>query len=298
MINILITGASGFLGKEIFKHLKDINEVNVDKIGRTKQSDIICDLSIKKPSINKFYSTIIHVAGKAHSVPKTKKEKEEFYKVNHIGTKNLLKSLKNKLPKTFVFISSVAVYGKDYGEMIDESYPLEGSTPYAKSKILAEGEVIDFCTEHNINYIILRLPLISGENPPGNLGSMIKAIKKGYYFRIGNGLARKSIVSSTDIANLICSLGYDKSGVFNLTDGIDPTFRDIENYIANLNDKKIVSLPKFLFTSLAIIGDLLPFFIINTKKLNKITKSLTFSNEKAIRELNWKPKPALKSILK
>lgn len=297
IMNILITGASGFLGREVLKGLGTLNDVKIDTIGRFDKSDIVCDLSFQKPTINNTYSKVIHIAGKAHSVPKTDEEKEEFYKVNHIGTKNLLDSLKGNLPKTFVFISTVAVYGKDYGEMIDESYSLEGNTPYAKSKILAEEEVVNFCKEYKINYVILRLPLISGENAPGNLGSMIKAIKKGYYFRIGKGLAKKSIVSSTDIANLICSLNQNKSGVFNLTDGIDPTFCDIENHIANLYDKKIISLPKALFISLAKIGDVIPFFIINTNKLNKITKSLTFSSEKAVRELNWKPKPALKNII-
>lgn len=298
MINILITGASGFLGKEIFKKLEELKDSKLVTIGRSKESNVVCDLAIKIPKFNDSYNKVIHIAGKAHSIPKTDLEIQEFYKVNHVGTKNLLDSLKDNLPKTFVFISTVAVYGKDYGEMIDESFPLEGKTPYAKSKIMAEKEVINFSKKHKINYIILRLPLISGANPLGNLGTMMKAIEKGYYFRIGKGLSKKSIVSSTDIANLICSLDDNKSGVFNLTDTIDPTFREIEDYIAKLYNKKIISLPKMFFTSLAKIGDLLPFFIIDSNKLNKITKSLTFSSERAIRELNWSPKSALKSISK
>ena len=41
-------------------------------------------------------------------------------------------------PKALVFISTVAVYGCESGELITEEHPLEGETPYAKSKILAE----------------------------------------------------------------------------------------------------------------------------------------------------------------
>ena len=42
------------------------------------------------------------------------------------------------VPKALVFISTVAVYGRDFGELITELHPLNGNTPYAKSKIMAE----------------------------------------------------------------------------------------------------------------------------------------------------------------
>ncbi|MCG8715418.1 NAD(P)-dependent oxidoreductase [Tenacibaculum finnmarkense] len=296
MMKVLISGSTGFLGKYIVQEFERLNYV-IDTIGRGRHSSIIADISKEIPPILNTYDFVVHVAGKAHSVPKTKEEKQEFYNVNHIGTKNLLNSLKGKKPKTIVFISTVAVYGKDYGEMIDESFPLLGSTPYAESKILAEQEIINFSKERNLNYIILRLPLISGINPPGNLGAMIKAIKKGYYFRIGKGLAQKSIVSSKDVAKLILTL-EGKSGIYNLTDGINPKFHEIEDYIARLFNKKITAFPKWIFSILAKIGDFIPFFIIDTNKLSKITATLTFSTEKAKKELNWNPKSALNNITK
>jgi nucleoside-diphosphate-sugar epimerase len=291
----LLTGATGFLGKIIFNHLSEESNNSIITLGRGDFNNIICDLSKDVPSINESFDTVIHCAGKAHSIPRTLLEEQVFFDVNYIGTKNLLKSLENKLPKTIVFISTVAVYGKDFGEMIDESFPLLGNTPYAKSKILAEEEVVKFSQKHNINYIILRLPLISGISPPGNLDSMMKTIKKGYYFRIGKGLAKKSIVSAKDVATLIPKL-HDKCGIFNLTDGVNPTFKEIENHIGSIYNKKIVAIPKFIFKLLALIGDVVPGFILNTIKLDKITKSLTFSDTKAIKELNWQPNSALNEI--
>ena len=56
-----------------------------------------------------------------------------------------------------------------------------------KSKIDAEAEVVSWCKKNDVEFLILRLPLISGPNPPGNLGALYKAIQKGYYFRIGKG---------------------------------------------------------------------------------------------------------------
>lgn len=294
-MKILLTGASGFLGKEINKSLIKIKENTVTTLGRSIENSNVCDLTIEKPIVNQKYDIIVHAAGKAHFVPNTLQDEDEFFNVNHVGTKNLLKALKDHLPNTIVFISSVSVYGLEHGDMIDEAYPLNGDSPYAKSKILAEKEIQKFCKENGVNYVILRLPLISGCNPPGNLGTMIKAIRKGYYFRIGKGKARKSMVSAYDIAKLIPSL-YGKTGFYNLTDKIHPSFKQIEDHIAGILNKKIVALPLLLFFILSKIGDILPKFIINTNKLNKITKSLTFSDNKAVEELNWNPSSGLKAI--
>jgi UDP-glucose 4-epimerase len=63
---------------------------------------------------------VVHCAGKAHVVPNTTLEKEEFYRVNLDGTENLLSTLENSLPNTLVFISSVAVY------RLDEESPCKG----------------------------------------------------------------------------------------------------------------------------------------------------------------------------
>lgn len=294
-MNVLFTGSSGFLGREIVNFFNQKRIYSITTVGRSKENTIVCDLSLSSPILNKQYEFVIHAAGKAHAIPKNKIEEKEFYNVNLEGTKNFLFALEQKPPNTFVFISTVAVYGLEYGEMINENHSLNGSTSYAISKIKAENVVINFCKKNNINYVILRLPLISGYNPPGNLGAMIRAIGKGYYFRIGKGKARKSIVSSSDIAELIPDL-YGKNGIYNLTDREHPSFSQIENHIAKLYKKNIFSLPEFIFKALALLGDIIPVFLINSNKLNKITKSLTFSDDKAVEELNWKPTSALEAI--
>ncbi len=297
-MEILLTGASGFLGKEIYQSLTKVKENNIITLGRSITNDFIYDLTKNTPEINKKIEIVIHASGRAHYEPKNETEIKEFYDVNTEGTKRLLKGLLKNVEqlKAFVLISTVAVYGKDVGNNISEYHPLEGKTPYAKSKILAEEEVQKFCDQNNINCVILRLPLISGANPPGNLGKMINAIKKGYYFRIGKGEAKKSMVSANDIALILPSL-YNKKGIYNLTDGLHPSFKEIEDYICKgLGRRKIITFPKFIFSILAKIGDMLPFFILNSNKLNKITKSLTFSDEKARKELNWKPSSALNAI--
>ena len=294
-IKILLTGSSGFLGKYILNFLENEN-YEVIKVGRSLTSDINIDLSLNKLSkIDVDY--VIHAAGKAHVVPKSKEDKKDFFRVNYIGTNNLLSGLDTSKLKSIIFISTVAVYGKEVGELIDEKCPLLGKTPYAKSKILAEQSIIDFGITNNIKTVVLRLPLVTGKNPLGNLSSMIKAVKKGYYFRIGKGQAKKSIISAFDVANLIPEL-FDLNGVYNLTDVTHPMISEIDSIIAAKLNKKIKSIPICLINIIAKIGDIFYFSPFNSAKFEKLTQNLTFSSKKLFNDIKYRPNRGLYDIVK
>ncbi|WDF62890.1 NAD-dependent epimerase/dehydratase family protein [Flavobacterium sp. KACC 22763] len=294
-MKILLTGSSGFLGKFICEQLNHENEIfELSRNSCTYK----CSLDKEIPSFNHSFDLVIHAAGKAHSVPKTETQKKEFYNVNVLGTKNLLKGLENStIPKEFVFISSVAVYGQEIGKEIDENFILGATDPYGLSKIEAEKVVSKWCKERNVICTILRLPLLVGENAPGNLGSMVSAIDKGYYFNVAGGKARKSMVLAKDVASIIIK-GAKIGGTYNLTDGCHPTFNDLSAAISiNMNKKK----PKNLSMNLALfIGKFGDFFgkraPINTSKVRKMTSDLTFNDNKAKMLFDWKPQSVIDYI--
>lgn len=288
-MKLLLTGALGFLGREIYKNCS--SQFEIVSIGRSNQNDIVSDLASNIPNLNQRFDIIVHVAGKAHMVPKTPMQNDEFLKVNFKGTENLCRALeKNELlPQIFIFISSVAVYGIEHGDGINE---FVGSTPnsiYGKSKLLAEEFLLDWIVDKNIKLIILRLPLVVGSNPPGNLGKMIKGIKRGTYFSIGGGKARKSMVLAEDVAKLIAECPV-VSGIYNLTDGYHPSFAELESMICEqLQRPKPFNMPLGLAKILGKIGDFTPHFPVNTDTVHKITQDLTFSDLKARQELGWNP---------
>jgi len=285
---ILLTGASGFLGRYVFEYLSEKNFF-VETLGRQNSSLIIPDISNPIPDISEKYDLVVHCAGKAHVLPKTEKEAKQFFDINHTGTMNLCKALCKNVPNTFVFISTIAVYGRDECEELTEEAELQGKTPYAKSKILAEEFLQVWCTEHKINLMILRLPLVAGMNANGNLGAMVKGIKKGYYFNITGNEAQKSIVLASDIAQLIPKL-FEKNGIYNLSGDENYSFEEISRIISNqMNGKRIIALPYFLVRVFAYIGDYMKFIPIDSLKLKKITSSLTVSAEKASEHLDWSP---------
>ncbi|MBK9509095.1 MAG: NAD-dependent epimerase/dehydratase family protein [Cytophagaceae bacterium] len=148
------------------------------------------------------------------------------------------------LPKEFIYFSTVSVYGLEYGKNITEDFSTEPSDPYGESKLLAEGAVVAWCKKNNIRFLVLRIPLVIGRNPPGNLKKMIEGIKIGRYVSLGSGKVRKSMVLVEDLAILV-SKPISHSGIYNLTDDINPTFREIENIIAKHFNRRIVSIPIF-----------------------------------------------------
>lgn len=295
-MKLLFTGGTGFLGKNIYPLLA--KEYDVTLCGITDKDDIKVNIAKEVPVLNDKYDIILHAAGKAHIVPRTEAEKQAFFDVNLQGTKNLCRSLeKSGLPKALIFISTVAVYGCDEGENITEDHPLNGKTPYALSKIQAEEFLTNWCKEHNVVLGIIRPSLIAGPNPPGNLGAMISGIKSGKYLSIGGGKARKSVLMVQDIVTLV-NLLAQKGGVYNVCDDSQPTFRDLEKIISKqLGGKRVINIPYWAANILAKVGNILgPKAPINSNKLDKITKTLTFSNEKAKKELGWNPTDVLSSF--
>ena len=296
-MTLLFTGASGFLGSNIIQLLN--GAYNIISVGLSPQDTYLVDIATDIPTFIDAFDVVFHAAGKAHSVPKTEAEKRLFFDVNLQGTKNLCTALERSgIPKAFIFISTVAVYGCDSGENITEEHPLNGTTPYALSKIKAEKYLQGWCAMHNVKLSILRPSLIAGPNPPGNLGAMIHGIKNGKYLSIAGGKARKSVLMVQDIANLLPML-IEKGGIYNVCDSYQPSFRELEMVICKqLNKKRPISIPYWLAKSMAVIGDCLGEKApINSLKLRKITSSLTFSNEKAVRELKWKPMNVLETFL-
>ena len=286
---LLFTGASGFLGNSVLPLL--VEQYEVRTMGLSETDNYLVNIATSIPQLDQLFDIVLHAAGKAHVVPKTEEENKLFFDINYQGTVNLCKVLEiSGLPKSFIFISTVGVYGLDFGENITEDHPLNGKDPYALSKIQAEQYLTEWCKQHDVKLGIIRPSLIAGPNPPGNLGAMIRGIKTGKYFSIAGGKAKKSVLMVQDIAKLVPLLAV-RGGIYNVCDDSQPTFKELEILISSqLGKKSPFSIPFGFAKLLASAGDVLgnksP---INSLKLKKITESLTFSNEKAKRELNWQP---------
>src|SRR5262249_17989820 len=109
---ILVTGATGFLGGQVLPSLASEGTVTV--LGRQPLPSLGtggADLAGSEIDLGRrSFSVVYHLAGWAHRVPRTADEKDMFFRVNAGGTKNLLRALERtgQLPRSFVLISTVA----------------------------------------------------------------------------------------------------------------------------------------------------------------------------------------------
>ncbi len=291
-MKILVTGSNGFIGKTFVHVLSLHNEVFT--LSRSN-SDYNYDLSKQVPLFKTKFDLVIHAAGKAHSNPKTNQDKKSFIDNNVCATKNLLVGLQESfLPKYILFLSTVNVYGRTSGHLIDENTPPNPIDIYGITKLYCEKIIIDWSNANNLLCTIFRLPLVVGLNPKGNLKSMILAIKKGYFFNINKGSAKRSMVLITDLIKYM-PVAIDLGGTYNLTDGRHPSYFEISNLISSLiNARRPKSIPKFLALILARVGNLLGHtFPFNYSMYIKLNSTLTFCDKKARKEFGWNPSSVL-----
>jgi nucleoside-diphosphate-sugar epimerase len=289
-VEYLISGSSGFLGKYFIEYSRK-NNLTYRTLGRNKSNYI--------PFKPENFKTFIHLASKAHVVPKTKSEEEEFFNVNYYSLKNLLEEFEKTGIEfqNFIYMSSVSVYGLTEGEGISENAPLNATEPYGKSKIFAEELIQEWCKKKNINCTILRLPLIFGKNPPGNLGDLIEYLQKGKYFHIKEGVARKSIVCAVDMPKNLNN--FEKyPGIYNLTDRQHPSFKELTEKICDvLNLKQPKNVPYPILITGAKVGDVLSKFMnFPSSRLEKMSNSLTFNDNLAYKTFDWSPRKVLDNI--
>ena len=285
--SILLTGHTGFLGSVIYEELK--KSFRVLTAGRDVSCDYNVDFSKWDGALELKHSidAIVHIAGLAHNKAKSK---EELIAVNTTSVQHALSLAFNNDIETFVYISSTAVYGKTYGVNIQENSSIKGKSDFALSKREAEKLIESFTLGSKL---ILRLPLVLGPNPPGNLGRLLKSISSGSHICLQGNQAQKSVVFASDVANFISqwlSQPQRISGTMNLCNKTAPTFNWIENAIAEFGDHSFqFRVPiKFLWVAVNWMRAKLN---ISIPLVGKLFYSLTFSDQLAREKFGYISKP-------
>lgn len=307
-MKLLLTGYPGFIASPVKKWFESHGWI-VDTLGlmpttgeSQKGIHYVCNLVGETPVLqDEPYDLVIHAAGMAHFIPKTQSDIQKFYDVNVQGTLHILDALQPSPPKSIIFISSVTVYGMETGEMISEDQPLQPKTPFGKSKVLAEKLILNTSFNKDVVRGIVRLPLVAGKDAPGNLGSMIKAIKKGMYFNVSGGKAVRSVVLNNDIAPFLYELSKH-GGTYNFTDRHGLTYASLyEEIQKNVFCPRRPNLPYWVAWCLALGGECLRFVIrcpvpFDFYRLEKLTTSLTFDSSLAEKDIPFCPRPVLENI--
>ena len=158
---ILITGAAGFIGSHLFKHLKKkgYNVSGLDNFDNPCGVKIKCirgDI-LDKRMVNKLIKTndiIFHLAAQIN-VDRSYKQKKLTFLTNIQGTKNILDACL-KYNKIMIFASTSEVYGSAKTKLINEDHTLNPQSTYAESKKIAEGLCLMYAKQLGAKVKILR----------------------------------------------------------------------------------------------------------------------------------------------
>ena len=155
--NVLITGASGFIGTHLRSLLRNSHTIN--PIALFKEDNNLIDGQI---SIKESIDSVVHLAGLSF-VPDAIKNPYKMYHSNFMFTLNILDYCRRENIKEFIFMSSY-IYGKPEYLPINEAHPTNIENPYGRSKLMCEEICKAYSEDYGIKVVILRPFNIFGHN--------------------------------------------------------------------------------------------------------------------------------------
>lgn len=320
---VLVTGASGFLGKNVVEYLAsngfvvvgcgrkpmtfDVDNVFYEQFDITNSTFIDQVMTKYKPTY------VVHCA----ALCKAWGDWNEFYQSNVVGTKNMLTSSVAAGVKRFIHISSPSVYlnnnfrgGLDLKESHDVSDTNQSS--YNKSKTLAEYEVMKILPNSEMETIILRPRGIYGKGDTTLLPKLKERISKIPY--LGQNMISLTYVGNVSHSILLALTKGKTGSVYNITDQqpyniqtiidkIKTQFKIDESYVNKISFNHWV--PKYMLSKISSVVEYVSEKINREPFMTPYTLSLlaydcTLSDEKAQKELKYYPiyKDMIDSALK
>lgn len=273
-MKVTITGNSGFVAKNLIKHLKSCHEIN--------------SLSIRYRFNQTFAfnsEAVIHLAGLSSHLKKVS-DPCEYYEANCELTKQLFDYFLNSEASVFIFMSSVkAVVDNVTGILTEESIP-NPKTHYGIAKHQAEEYISSKNLPTGKRVYILRPCMIHGPGNRGNLNLLYQLVSKGLPWPLGDFKNQRSFLSIENMCFVIKELLENDgipSGIYQVADNEPLSTNDLIQIIALSLDRKsrILNIPASWIKKIAQLGDYLRL-PLNTERLQKLTENYVVSNHKII----------------
>jgi nucleoside-diphosphate-sugar epimerase len=277
---VLITGSTGFVGKNLLQHLG--NEIECLTPGRN-------DLQSFSLTLINQNNTIIHLAGKAHDLKKTSNP-DEYYQVNFELTKALYDAFLSSGAEKFIFISSVKAAADSAEGILDENIKPNPQTHYGKSKLIAEQYIQNQPLPVGKSYYIIRPCMIHGPGNKGNLNLLFKLVKKGIPYPLAGFNNKRSFLSVGNLCFIIKEIierDDIPGGIYHVSDDEALSTNEVVSILASsLNAKpRLWKIPPSFIRFFAKVGDRL-YLPLTTERLNKLTENYVVSNQKVKRAIN------------
>lgn len=264
--NVLITGASGFIGAHLVKRLRQENVhlrlctrrtlLNPEPDTEVVKRDLTHMTSMELQELCEGIDTIVHLAGYAHTYDR---DESRYMAINYLVTRALAEAAERQGVRRFIFMSSVKAMSASQ-QRLDETANARPETLYGRSKKTAEDYLLAHTQSHRLNVTCLRPALIYGPGVKGNLAQLMTLFSKSWAPCLPSVANRRSMVSVWDLVEAVLLAARSERArgeVYIVTDDHTYATKEIEWAIRSALGKTRwgVPIPRFMFKWAAALSE-------------------------------------------
>lgn len=298
MDRILVTGANGFVGRQLCRSLSQKGfwvkaAVRQTAIAPKEEMQYIPvgDIGPDTDWTEALYGVhlVVHLAGRAHiRRDSSANSMAEYERINTLGTIRLAQMAAAAHVKRFLFLSSVKVNGEEtHGQPFAETDRPAPLDFYAVSKWKAEEGLLHLHRQGELSVVIIRPPLVYGPGVRANFLQLIRLVDSGLPLPLGKIQNKRSLVGLRNLIEFITVCLHDPSAageLFLVSDQEDLSTADLVQRLAGFLGRSPYLLPipyQFMAIMARIMG--------KQEAFNKLCHSLQVDVEKSRKVLHWNP---------
>lgn len=298
-MNILVTGATGFIGRFLCSRLlmegwgvhatllasehpaaliAGVNPVVIEPLGKsTPWAHALAGID-----------TVIHLAARVHIMDDPSADPlSEFRKVNFEGTRQLAMEAVKAGVKRLVFISTIKVNGEETDVAYTAESPALPIDPYGISKWEAEQALWQISAETKLEVVVVRPTLVYGPGVRANFLKMMKIVYKGIPLPFASITNKRSLIYVGNLVDALATCAVHPAAVgqtFLVSDGDDMSTPELIRRTASALgvSARLLPFPPALMHLAGIITG-------RCSVVNRLIGSLIVDNSKISKELNWQP---------
>ncbi|MCU7842290.1 MAG: SDR family oxidoreductase [Candidatus Thiodiazotropha sp. (ex Monitilora ramsayi)] len=308
-MNILITGATGFIGQRLVQGLLKQSTHRLSALTRRRNSSLpegVHPILINTIDGESDYAAsldgidvVIHLAARVHKMDDTGDASYPAYKATNVdGTLRLARQAAMAGVKRFIYLSSIKVNGEFTrpGAPFKADDPPHPTDPYAVSKYEAERALMLLTQETALEFVIIRPPLVYGPGVKANFQKLMEIVRRGIPLPLGAIKNRRSLVSIDNLVSLIqhcIDHTAAKNQIFLVSDDQDLSTTELLRRIAASMNRSVFLIP-FPTSLLQLIARLLGKEEVTKRLLGDLQVDVT----KTKNLLEWQPVTTLEESLR
>lgn len=298
MKTILVTGATGFVGRHLLPSLAEqssnlkiaVRNPPTTPIPPAAELIQVGDINASTHWENALdgVDIVLHLASRAHILKETVADPTAaFVEVNVEGTRSLVQQSIQAGVKQFIFISSIGAMATLSDGCLTEASACHPDSPYGRTKWQAEQDLIALAKPTAMQWTIFRPTLVYGPYNPGNMERLIKLVDRGLPLPFGLIRNRRSLVYVGNLVDAVLT-SLDNPTAFNQTfiisDGRTVSTAELIRAIA-----KAIHRPARLLPIPPLLIKLLGKLTGKTDAVDRLLGSLAVDNGKICQTLGWSP---------